>query len=405
MKRLSTKLNQTPVVYVTRDIERALGLPDTEGYFIISNATEFAKEVAKNRAHILLIEEETILDTWQLLEHDKTNTFLKTLSSQRIVVFKNTPHIERICASKQYNLLNPAADLALTVEAKISQVSWLGDLATYLPPSEILLGKDLTYAGTPFIVQFNRTHTGGGTMLIESEDDLISIKERFPNREVRKSTYIEGYTITSNNVVSTSDTFIGNISYQITGLSPFTSQPFATIGNDWALPPNILTEKQLELYTTMVNAIGMKLKGAGWKGLFGVDALVSSKDGAIYLIEINARQPASTTFESVLQEDSGSVTMFALHLAALLDIDSSSMSRASLSSGAQIILRQKEEPLSSETVMQYKDTLIEAGYTVMSYPGTKPGTDLLRIQTETSLMDAHNVFSPKGNQIIDILSL
>ncbi|MBT6334450.1 MAG: hypothetical protein HOJ29_00490 [Candidatus Magasanikbacteria bacterium] len=55
--------------------------------------------------------------------------------------------------------------------------------------------------------------------------------------------------------------------------------------------------------------------------------------------------------------------------------------------------------------MQYKDTLIEAGYTVMSYPGTKPGTDLLRIQTETSLMDAHNVFSPKGNQIIDILSL
>ena len=125
MKRLSTKLNQTPVVYVTRDIERALGLPDTEGYFIISNATEFAKEVAKNRAHILLIEEETILDTWQLLEHDKTNTFLKTLSSQRIVVFKNTPHIERICASKQYNLLNPAADLALTVEAKISQVSWL----------------------------------------------------------------------------------------------------------------------------------------------------------------------------------------------------------------------------------------------------------------------------------------
>ena len=74
MQSLIEKLSAQPIVYITRDIERALGLElDIPGYYIISNNTEFAKSVAKDRTNILLIEEEKLLDTWQLMENKQSD--------------------------------------------------------------------------------------------------------------------------------------------------------------------------------------------------------------------------------------------------------------------------------------------------------------------------------------------
>ena len=54
-------LQGTSVVYITRDIERALGLSlDTPGYTIISNATDFAKSVASTRNNVILIDSEDV---------------------------------------------------------------------------------------------------------------------------------------------------------------------------------------------------------------------------------------------------------------------------------------------------------------------------------------------------------
>jgi hypothetical protein len=59
MNLLNQALNSTPIVYVTPDIERAMGLPlNTEGYIIISNANEFAKEQTKKKNKIILISAE-----------------------------------------------------------------------------------------------------------------------------------------------------------------------------------------------------------------------------------------------------------------------------------------------------------------------------------------------------------
>ena len=94
---------------------------------------------------------------------------------------------------------------------------------------------------------------------------------------------------------------LGNISYQITGLKPFTDLPFSTIGNDWALPHKYLSKKQISQYKKIATDVGLKLQKAGWKGLFGIDVVVDDKTNKLYLLEINCRQPASTTYESQLQ--------------------------------------------------------------------------------------------------------
>ncbi|PLX28235.1 hypothetical protein C0581_03045, partial [Candidatus Parcubacteria bacterium] len=225
-------LGNKQIVYITRDIERACGLPiDTHGYYIISNLSDFAKEISKGHENVLLIDEKEQPDTWKLLKNEKVIDFINNLDNPHIVVFKNTPQIERICEEHNWNLLNPSAELSNNVEEKLSGFEWLGDLQKHLPQTEIKLCKDIIFEDKPFILQFNRAHTGSGTTLIESEEQLKKIQEKFPERDVRISDYIEGPMFTSNNIVTNNTTLVGNISYQITGLEPFTDQSFSTIGN------------------------------------------------------------------------------------------------------------------------------------------------------------------------------
>ncbi len=405
MNELTKELQQSPVIYITRDIERALGIPaNTENYFIISNFTNFAKQVSENKKNVLLINEDEQLDTWQLMQHEETKKFIDKIKEPNILVFKSTKKIERICEENKWNLLNPKSELANKIEEKISQVEWLDNLTSLLPPHEIKDCKDIEWKDKPFILQFNRAHTGSGTILIDDENKLSEIKQKFPDRPARITEYIEGPIFTSNNVVTKNKTLVGNISYQITGLDPFTDNKFATIGNDWGLADKILTEGQKKQWTEMVDKIGKKMRADGWRGLFGIDVVVEEKTGKLFLIEINARQPASSTYESQLQstiEDRRStINIFEAHLASLLDVDKEVKELKKIDIGAQIILRNMEHGtwnMEQITKLQNLKTI--------RYENTRPGSELLRIQSNKSIMTNHNEFNDLGEKIKNTLSL
>ena len=257
------------IIYVTRDAERASGLPmDTSGYEVITNDSP-TKE---------------ILDTWQLLEKQETKDIINSKENPQILVFKNTKKIEGICADNNWTLLNPSVELADKVEEKISQVEWLGELKKYLPETKIMLGEELEWNNEKYIVQYNRAHTGSGTTLIKTQEGVNTIKKDFPKRPVRVSKYITGPVLTTNAVVTKEKIFTGNISYQITGLSPFTDNEFATIGNDWNIADSLLDERQKDKFNKIVREIGEKLKREGWRGLFGVDIILDNETKDLFLI-------------------------------------------------------------------------------------------------------------------------
>jgi hypothetical protein len=382
--------------YVTRDIERALGLPlSTPGYFIISNFTPFSKQIAEAHENILLIDEGKLFDTHELLIHPLAQQFITTVSNPQILVFKNTTTIEKICAEKDWQLLNPSAKLAQNIEEKISQVEWLGELKKYLPPHKIQVAKGVTFDGTPFILQFNRAHTGCGTRLITSAEQLAEIQDKFPDRPVRITQFIEGPMLTSNNVVCADKVLVGNISYQITGTPPFTDNPFTTIGNDWHLPHVLLSDDLKMQYDSMAKEIGDQLRSSGWKGLFGIDVVFDSVAQKLYLIEINARQPASTTYESQLQRE---FTVFEAHLAALLNIQFENSLRE-IQTGAQIILRVGEKLTESQEYYINKLLSLNLDLILIPYTNTELGSDWIRIQSTQSLFSAHNEMNELGEKI------
>lgn len=392
------------IIYVARDLERALGKQTiSPSFFIITNSTPFAKAIAQTRQDILLVDSTELLDTPELLKKPEVISFINQQSNPHIVVFKNLPLIEKICAEQNWPLLNPSATLAQTIEEKISQVAWLGDLAKFLPPHHITTLKDTKFAGEPFIIQFNRAHTGTGTMLISHQTQLDDLQTKFPDRPVRITAYIKGTMITSNNVVFQDTIVVGTPNVQITGLAPFTDQPFATIGNDWSLANQILSSEQKNSYQLIVTAIGEKLRASGWKGLFGTDIMLA-ESGELFLIEINARQPASTTYESTLQnlEDTG-LTTFSLHLLSLQDEKIAHQKPGTVTHGAQIILRNQATPFSETCLTIFCERLKTAGFITTRYQNTEPGSDLVRIQSSHGLMETPTKLNERGESIVQAL--
>lgn len=391
-------LLSSPITYIARDIERALGVPeDTEGYHIISNSSTFAKIVSKHRT-VTLIHGEHTLSTQELLAQADVTT-------KSVIVFKNTGAIERLATEKNLQLLNPSAALANSVEEKISQLDWLHELVSFLPEHSIRACKELTYDGVPYIIQFNHAHSGEGTRYIESAESLKDVREKFPNRPVRVTSFVEGAVYTVNAVVHAGGVLVSSPSYQITGVAPFTDHAFTTVGNDWGLAHRLLSEEQQATIAKMASSIGKKLQHDGWKGLFGIDIVVEASTGTVYLIEINARQPASTTYESQLQQRAVSdteITTFEAHLRSLLSEDLSGVSLVSLDSGSQIVQR-----MTNDITTYHTETLAalkQCDLNVIPYDEKKLGAELIRIQSETSIMKAHSILSPLGEQISQILA-
>ncbi len=369
-------------------------------YFVITNDTPYGHEVSKRApGNVVLVPAGTsgVLDTFDLLSLPQVQEFIRAHDAD-VLVFQNTSRIERLATTMGWNLINPSAELAKTVEEKISQTKWLGDEARkLLPPFKILAVKNVPFTGKKFVLQFNHAHTGQGTFIITSDAQLADLRDKFPDRECRVSDFIDGPVFTANVVVGNNKKIlVGNPSYQITGLQPFTDLPFSTVGNDWALPQQTQFAQLRADISAIAEKIGFLMAKDGWKGLFGIDVIFNEAVGRTYLLEINARQPASTTFESEQQmvadsQTSLAPTIFEAHVAALLGMKINPFVSIS---GAQIVKRVTNTAATVDAA-----ALRTAGFTVIAYENAQHNKESFRIQSSTGIMNSHNVLNERGQSI------
>jgi len=407
-------LKERPILYIARDIERAIGGIHLDNFYIATNNSQYAQSFKKDfKDKIILIDKKETLDTVELLQQPEVIDFIKKIRPF-ILVFKNTPQIEKICSSMECKLLNPPSKTANEIEEKISQIEWLDENQKYLPDFEITECKNIIFENTPFIIQYNHGHTGQGTILVEKEEELEEIKQKFPHRIVKKSKYIDGPMYTVNCVAASSKIILGNISLQITGIQPFTDLKFSTVGNDFSIPYQYLDVQQKNQIEKIATDIGLKMSEDDWCGLFGIDIKIDEKNGKVYLIEINARQPASSTFESELQSKTGvSPTIFEAHLYALLsgvdkDKDEASpqfspdtLSIQKINNGSQIVQRITNaiKDLNQIDIERLK----KLSWNMVSYNNSEPNSDLIRIKLRESIMKDQYVLNELGVEIANII--
>ncbi len=297
------------IFFVFKDIEKTIGI-DLKNYDdlkIITNSSPLADLMAYDYEDRLIINKGKYLSTYNLLE--KYEHLISEDENPQIVVFKNSAQIAHICEKNNWNLLNPDYRIAYLFEKKISQYSFFSDNGINFPPSFITTPQETDFKyidkkiGTPFIIQYNTSHTGEGTVAIKNEKEYEDIKQKFPKREIKISKFIKGETYTINISITPDGKILkGAISYQLTGIKLLTDCEFATVGNDWGIASGLDSGAKDVIYTYS-DIIGEIAYKKGWRGLLGIDFIVDSDN--VYVLEINARQAISASFETIIANSKG----------------------------------------------------------------------------------------------------
>lgn len=314
------------IYFVTKNIERAVGI-DLAHYTdvkILTNAAPLAEKLQEKFPEKVVLRTGNSLSTLGLLLEYK-DLFTPEDS---IIVFKNSSQIERLCADNDWALLNPSSTLVNRFERKIPQYEWVASIGGIpLIPAHIGPLNTFSYdalserIGKKFILQYSVGHTGEGTLVIENEEDLRTLQEQFPKRLVKISTFINGTVYTANISVGTDDVLVGNISKQLTGIPELTDNAFATVGNDWEAPTNELSQEQIADINALSEHLGSEMRRYGWKGLYGIDVLVEQTTGELFFLEINARQPQSAGYETIIANNQESNGPMDWHLHTLAGAD------------------------------------------------------------------------------------
>jgi hypothetical protein len=329
------------IFYVCNDPERALGVENSlENYHIVTIDNSPIVPILRDKGINVFSLAESLgennpifRNSYRLLKHEATQEYIENnrTGDAYIQVFKIAPNIEKIAKLLDLKLLNTSAKLNRKFENKLPQYKHLHNIGLNFPHTNLIRLKDISYDqtveefGKNFVVQFNRGHTGSGTIFINNSEQLEELKDQFPKRRVRISEKIEGEAWTLNACTTRFGTVYGGLSYQITGIDAATAQKGATVGNDWT-EASRLASSTLSKIIDITEKAGSFIHQAGFQGLFGLDLIVNDK-GEVFLIEINARQPASTGMHNKLMLRESMIPISAFHIAEFMyESDESYMS-------------------------------------------------------------------------------
>lgn len=331
LEKVNDKIKEKPLFYFSKEAERGIGLePYLENYhFVASNNDFIAKQV---NAEIVHANSSQALFTQDLLtSYNHTGFYAQSFYHSLPLQFK--------IKHNGGKLLNPPANVSKQFENKLFNQNLFRNPSVNFPKNIVAnldseCAKDFEY---PFVIQFEKSHTGTGTFIIHDKDEFINVVKQFKATSCKISEFIEGIPITINACVTNSNIYVAGIQYQITGIEPFTNRKSTTVGNDFEYGALFL-EKHKEEIKKLMNSIGETMRKKGFLGLFGTDVII--RDSEIFLIEVNARQTANIPLQTQLELYADVTPLHLIHLCYFLDIDVEKIEHEFIPLyGSQIFLR------------------------------------------------------------------
>lgn len=189
-------------------------------------------------------------------------------------------------------------------------------------------GLTTILAGQRTVVVQDESLSGGkGTFIVRSLTDLqqaLTALDKIAGRarSLVVSTYIESaHERSLQCVVTRYGVFVGPLQTQIVR-NPLLSN-LEVVEGDRFCGGEISDSDPLQgVYPTMhtyAMLIGKRLQGMGYRGIFGIDCLVTD-EGRVYVLEINPRLTGMTPLLTMLYREEQDVPFYLLHILELADI-------------------------------------------------------------------------------------
>ncbi len=364
INRINIKLTEKPLVYFSREVERAIGLEDyLQNYHIFCVENHYiVNQIEKKELNIYCTDNKNIelksKSTIDLLRNEQIQNEINIIGKSGFYaqVFQNSGPIENEIKKLNGIQFNSSYLLSKKYENKISQYEFLRKAEIPVPTGRITNLSTENYSSLKndydkFVIQLEKSHTGGGTFIIDSQETFDYIKSKFNGNIVKITKFVKGDVYTINGCVTDNGTFVSAPQYQITGVAQLAASLGTTVGNDWSHAKILPKKTQKEILKTM-QKLGAAIQFEGYKGIFGIDFIVS--DEKIYVLEINARQTANVPLQTQLELKHDIVPQALINLANWLDItlDIKPEGELKFMDGAQVFLRAKLDNVKISTNAQ-----------------------------------------------------
>jgi hypothetical protein len=335
--------NLGPIFFVTPNPIRGIGLEkEIKNYHIIcSQESDVIDYLKKEKISVLCLNDGNVKNSGKILEDKKVLNYIKIKSKGRkanVVTFKPSPKIAKICSNNGFIYLGNDWRLNRKLENKIEFVDIVKMLDIPSANSRVVelekankLEKLFDFSqGQKYVIQLPRGFSGNSTFLIRGRNELNNIAKKYKGRRVKVSKYIEGETYTVNACVGKFGTVVSQPIFQITGLASCSRSELGTCGNDYVYGENLRSGEKRKIFD-YTEKMGKYLKKLGYRGIFGLDFVVSGKDAGclakrpvssgVHLIEINPRLVFSIPVFTKLQIQNNQTPFLLLHVLEFLSCE------------------------------------------------------------------------------------
>lgn len=168
------------------------------------------------------------------------------------------------------------------------------------------------------VIRSNRSDGGTGVHYLSRQGALADAWPQHVDGFVAVAPFLDGLPLNVNACVfSDGSVAMFGASFQLIGIPTCTRRRFGYCGNDFASVRDLGNDALAEL-DTMVRAVGRWLAEEGYRGAFGIDALLVA--GQMYLVELNPRFQGSSRLSADADAADGRADMFLAHLGAFLNL-------------------------------------------------------------------------------------
>lgn len=323
------RTSTTPVFFVGATAFNLLGLDRwVRGFSYIAyyDAWEGAHPRVFSPAHKPYIEFESgeEINNWLLRNAEvRAHIARRTpvgVRPQIVMVFFDE-ETEGICEELGYDLILPSAELREHLDSKIVTTQ-LGNevgvpsvpnvLTTVESWADVLAAAEKAGLGTDLVIQTAYGDSGKTTFFVSSEEEFDKVAEDVTGVEVKIMKRINNRPIAVEAVLTRRGTIVGPFMTEITGHKALTPYRGGWSGNE--MFPDVLDEATRRKAAGLVERLGARLGGEGYRGFFEVDVLVDSDTGEVYLGELNPRVSGASATTNVTAGAYADVPLFVFHL-------------------------------------------------------------------------------------------